>query len=105
MDLDLAFSNFEYAIGEPLTFSVCTCCLSFICEYNRLASGSPVVEEPDATCDVELAHLMIVMTEDLKECVRESDAEVMGIIRSLGGDKKKYVRERGSALKRLVAEI
>ena len=55
--------------------------------------------------DTELKDLLAVLQREEKVEVVEANREILAIVRSLGGDRGKYKRERSKALKAVVSEI
>ena len=53
----------------------------------------------------DLSSLMNVLTRQEKDEVRESNAEIMSVVRALGGNDRKFRRDRSRALKAAVSEI
>ena len=52
-----------------------------------------------------LSDLMDVLTRDDRDAVREAIAEIMNVVRALGGSDRKIMRHRNEALKAVVSEI
>ena len=71
--------------------------------YGGLAE--PDMELDIITVDQDLKELMAVLTRDLREELREHEAEIMSTILALGGDGKNYRRDRKTAARAIVAEI
>ena len=62
--------------------------------------------EVDAvTIDEDLRDLMNVMTRDMRSEIRQHDAEILEVVRALGGSTSAYRRERSKAVRSLVAEV
>ena len=55
--------------------------------------------------ETEMNTLMSLLHRDEKIQVEDATREILAVIRSLGGDRGKYKRERASALKAVVSEI
>ena len=74
-----------------------------LCPDGQEIPGMEVdlVEETDN----DLKAIMAVMRRDEKAEIQEANAEMMAVIRSLGGDHHRYGRERRKALKAVVSEI
>ena len=67
----------------------------------------PTSPEPDRMEEDEamLQPLMAVVTEDVKEAIKDHDAEILKLVKELGGSTKAYGRERRRAVRAIVAEI
>jgi hypothetical protein len=61
-------------------------------------------EDNDAA-EIELKELLEVVTRDVRKEIKEHDAEMMAVVRSLGGSAPQYRRERQKALKAAISEI
>ena len=48
---------------------------------------------------------MNVLTREEKDKVREANAEIMSVVRALGGNDRNFKRNRSRALKAVVSEI
>ena len=48
---------------------------------------------------------MAVLTKDARKDIVESSDEIMCVIRALGGNGRKYMRERTRGIKAVVSEI
>ena len=55
--------------------------------------------------DTELKALMDVLQRDEKQAVADANNEILAVIRSLGGDRGRYKRERAKALRTIVSEV
>ena len=55
--------------------------------------------------DTELKNLMGVLQREEKKELEDVNREILAVIRSLGGDRGRYKRERTKALKAIVSEI
>ena len=53
----------------------------------------------------DLRELMKVLTRDEREEVRRANSEIMSVVRSLGGNDRRFRRERSRAIKAVVSEI
>lgn len=58
-----------------------------------------------ADTEEELRELMHAVTRDAKIAILEHDADIMSVVRAMGGSAKQYRRERGRAIKAIVAEF
>ena len=45
------------------------------------------------------------LTVDFQDIVKKRDADILNLVKSLGGDARKYVRERSCSVRHLEAEI
>ena len=55
--------------------------------------------------ETDLKELFAVLCRDEKEAIREAEQDILAIVRSLGGDRGKYKRERMKAVRAVVSEI
>ena len=55
--------------------------------------------------DTDLKELMAVLRREDKLELEEANREILAFVRSLGGDSKKYSRERHRAAKAVVSEM
>ena len=62
----------------------------------------PAVEDQPST---DLKELMSLLHRDERQEVHDDNLEILAVIRSLGGSRSRYRRERHRALKRVVSEI
>ena len=59
----------------------------------------------DYHVDTDLMDLMATLTRDAKKEIDESNQEILAVIRSMGGNSKRYQRDRQKAMKAIVSEI
>ena len=55
--------------------------------------------------DTEFKELLSVLQREERAQVAEANDDILAIVRSLGGDRGKYKRERAKALKAVVSEV
>ena len=55
--------------------------------------------------DVPFEGLLRLQSQSVADELREIDAEILSVVRSLGGNASRYRRERGRALRAVVSEI
>ena len=55
--------------------------------------------------DMDIETLLNSLTVDFQDVVKKHDANILNLVRSLGGDGRKYVRERSRSVRHLVAEM
>jgi hypothetical protein len=53
----------------------------------------------------DLDSLMAVLTKDARKEITEANNDIMGVIRALGGNGRRYMRERTRGIKAVVSEI
>ena len=70
-----------------------------VMDVGVISAGDP--ERPET----DLQELMAVMQRDERIEIAEHDREIIGIVKSLGGDGGKYRRERKRAIRQVVSEI
>ena len=94
--------GFEFRLGPPGGFDYA------FDDDGRLDN---VQEAPGMEVDLvddsgdDLRELMKVLTRDEREEVRRANSEIMSVVRALGGNDRKFRRERSRAIKAVVSEI
>ena len=58
--------------------------------------------EPDES---DLKELMQTMTRDAREEVRRANHDILSVVRAMGGDSRKYKRDRAKAVRAVVSEV
>ena len=55
--------------------------------------------------ETDLKELMSVLTRDAKKQIKETNNEILSVIRALGGDGNRYKRERQKSIKAVISEV
>ena len=80
-------------------------------EHYELAQPEPRmdggmdIDMIDEKPETDLKELLAVMHRDEKDAICEANAEILAIVKSLGGNQAGYRRERRKAIKAVVSEI
>ena len=54
---------------------------------------------------MEMRELLSSMTRDAKYEIEEDEKDILALVRAMGGDQRRYKRERRSGLRAVISEV